>query len=591
MKKLILSIILVILSIVLSAPDVYSIEETPNAEISAVTKAIGMSGRLSLDLRSIDVIEALKFLAMKAGINIITTKTVTGKVTLRVENVIVQDVFDVMLRSNGLAYDSRNNLYSVMTEVEYKSLYGKTFSDVREVKIFYLDYAIPEQVFSLCDTLKSDIGRVLVNPESGSVVIMDSPDKIEIIAKAIKEFEKKTEVRIFDINYANAIDVATQLKAQIEAKKVGFVRADIRNNQVIVQTLTGRMDDAVEMIKKLDRKTKEVLIEAKIIKVNLRDDLNEAIEWEGLFEAIRNEQGLTYIGTTPFASVQAASDPWRSRKTVLEGGLTPDGTESWGVDGVGSFPFSGTTANFSGSTPRVGIGELHVGMVGVHDIDFVMRSLNNIGETEILGTPRITVANNTEAKLHVGEQQAYVTSTTTTGQTTSTVAEDINFIDVGLQFFVTPTINEDGYITLKVNMEISNVVDTLVTPTGNRIPILDTNKAETTVMSKSGTTVVIGGLRQNTNVNTESKTPILGDLPFFGRFFKKERKVNTRVELLILITSTIVDPDILIGRAHGPVERRLMKPTKQYRIKKDPKTTSEYYQTTLGEIKGFKVDK
>jgi type II secretory pathway component GspD/PulD (secretin) len=591
MRRPTLLVISVLICAMLSVGNTYSIEAITDLKSTRGSEAIGMSGRVSLDLRNMDVIEALKFLAMKAGVNIVTTKMVTGRVTLRVENVGVQDIFDVMLRSNGLAYDSRNNIYSVMTEVEYKALYGKTFSDVREVKVFYLDYAIPEQIFSLCDTLKSDIGRVLVNPESGSVVIMDSPSKIKVIEKAVREFEKKTDIRIFDINYANAVDVAEQLKAQIEGKKLGFVRADIRSNQVIVQTLPDRMEVVQEMIKQLDRKTKEVLIEAKVIKVNLRDELNEAIEWEGLFEAIRNEQGLTYIGTTPFASVQGASDPWRSRKTVLDGGITPDGTPISGVDGVGAFPFSGTTPNLRESAPRVGAGEMHIGMVGVHDIDFILRSLRNIGETEIMGTPKITVANNIEAKLHVGERQAYVTSTTTTGQTTSTVAEDINFIDVGLQFFVTPTINEEGYITLKVKTEVSNVVDTLVTPTGNRIPILDTNTAETVVMSKSGTTVVIGGLRQNTRVITDSKTPFLGDIPYFGKFFKRENEVNVRVELLILITSTIVEGDILVGKAHRPAGKQLIKPAKQYKIKKDPKTTAEYYNTTLGEIRGFKVDK
>jgi type II secretory pathway component GspD/PulD (secretin) len=229
-------------------------------------------------------------------------------------------------------------------------------------------------------------------------------------------------------------------------------------------------------------------------------------------------------------------------------------------------------------------------MIGEHDVDFVIRSLRDMGETEIMGTPKVTVTNNSEAKLHVGERQAYVTSTTTTGQTTSTVSEDITFIDVGLQFFVTPTINEEGYVTLKLKAEISNVVDTLVTPTGNRIPILDTNTAETTVMSKSATTVVIGGLRQNTRVTSEVKTPILGDMPLLGKLFKKDNTVDTRVELLILITSTIIDGDVLIGKAERPVGSAVLKPTKNYMSESGPRSTSEYYLTTIGEIKGFKTD-
>ena len=146
---------------------------------------------VSLDLRNIEVIDALRFLAMKAGMNIVTTKAVGGRINLKVENVPIKDIFDVILRSNGLAYDKSGDIYKVMTEEEYKSLYGKNFSDVRQVKIIHLSYAIPEQIFGLCDTLKSDVGRVLVDPETGAVVIMDSPEKLKEIEQAISKFEKE----------------------------------------------------------------------------------------------------------------------------------------------------------------------------------------------------------------------------------------------------------------------------------------------------------------------------------------------------------------------------------------------------------------
>ncbi len=554
---------------------------------------IGMDGNISLDLRNIDVVEALKFLAMKAGVNIISTSAVKGRVTLRVENVLTKDIFDMMLRTNRLAYEKRENIFHVMTEEEYKALYGKTFSDVREVKIFHLGYAIPEQIFSLCDTLKSDIGRILVSPESGTVVVMDSPAKLEQIGAAIESFEKQSLVKVFNLNYANAKDVAEQIKNQIEAKKVGMVKADERTNQVIVQTLPERMDQIEALIHELDRKTREVLIEAKVIRVNLRKDLTEEYEWEGLFEAVRNSSGLTYVGSYPFSSVQGASDPWRSRKTILNGGTAPDGTVIAPLQNVGSFPFSYTTSDVSASVPQLGLGEMHVGMVGVHDFNTTLRLLEGIGETEIVGTPQITVANNQEAKLHVGEKQAYVTTTTTTGQSTSTVSEDVTFVDVGLQMFVTPAINEEGYVTLKIKSEISNVVDVLVTPTRNRIPIISTNVAETTVFSKTGTTIVIGGLRQNVKTNTEKKTPVLGDIPLVGRLFKSKKPSTVRTEVLILITPTIISGDVLVGPAGRPMGERLIKPGKDYMDYQAvdgsvPAAESDF--TEVGRIKGFKFD-
>jgi general secretion pathway protein D len=540
------------------------------------TQAEDMQGKISLDLRDIDVIDALKFLAMKAGVNIVTSKNVTGRVNLMVEDVLIKDIFDIMLRSNGLAYDKKGNIYNVMTEEEYRALYGKNFSDVRKVKVFHLKYAIPEQVFSLCDTLKSEIGRVVVDPESGAVVLMDSPEKLKEIEEAVKKFEKKNIVKVFNINYANAKDIAEQLKNQLDEKKVGMIRADERSNQVIVQTFADRMGQVEELIKKLDRKTREVLIDTKIVKVKLTKDTTESVEWEGLFDIAR-KFGLTYLGSYPFSAVQDSSDAWRSRKEVYET-----------VGHVGSYPFSGTTSNFSASTKVTGTEGIHVGVIGKHDFDVLIKYFQEIGETQILSTPKIVVTNNQEAKVHVGEKQAYVTTTTTTGQTMSTVSEEVTFVDIGTQLYVTPTINEEGYVTLKVKTEVSNVVSVLVTPTDNQIPIIDTSMAETTVMTKDGTTVVIGGLRKEEKTNTVTRVPVLSSLPFLGRLFTSNNPTTARTELLIMITPTIITGDVLVGKKERAIGEEAIKSVKDYGKNKTEIISSKVSSNKIGEIKGVK---
>ncbi|MBN2119711.1 MAG: hypothetical protein JW734_01470 [Candidatus Omnitrophica bacterium] len=523
-----------------------------------------MKGSISLDLKNIDVVEALKFLAMKAEVNIVTTNQVEGRVSLSVRDTPIKDIFDVMLRANDLAYDKKSGIYNVMTEQEYKALYGKNFSDIRKVKIINLAYAIPEQIFNLCDTLKSDVGRVLVSPESGTVVLMDSEASIAQIEEAIKSFEERNVVKAFNINYAKAEDVAAQLKTQLEAKKVGSVRADERTNQVLVQTLPERMRQIEELIKRLDRKTREVLIEAKIIKVKLTDDLTEDVEWEGLFDVAR-EHGLTYLGSTPFASVQAAADPWRSRKVVMDGGKIGDGTTTVvGAGYVGAYPFSGTAVDVTAGNKTSGLDEIHLGIVGKHDFDIIMKFFKEIEETNILATPKITITDDQEAKIHVGEKQAYVTTTTTTGQTTSTVSEEVTFVDVGTQLYITPNINEEGYITLKIKTEVSSVVSVLTTPSDNKIPIIDTSLAETTVMAKSGSTIVIGGLRGEVKGVKKKTTPFLGSIPFLGKFFTSNAPHDERTELLIMITPTLISGDVLVGERGEPIGTQPTKSTKGY---------------------------
>jgi type II secretory pathway component GspD/PulD (secretin) len=288
------------------------INPAEGAETSIRPVPIGMQGRISLDLRNIEIVDALKFLSMKADIDIITTKLVSGRVTLMVEDVPVQDIFDIMLRSNNLAYDKQGEIYNVMTQEQYKALYGKDFADVRQVCMLRLKYAIPEQAFSLLDVLKSDIGRVLVDTESGNVLIMDSPDKIEMMQQALQRFEEKNLVEVVQLNYAKAKDVEEQLKTQLDSKKAGLIKADERSNQVIVQTLPERMKEIKRLIKLLDQKTREILIDAQIVKVKLSDELSSGVEWEGLFD-LGVKSGLTYLGSYPFSAVQAAADSWRSR--------------------------------------------------------------------------------------------------------------------------------------------------------------------------------------------------------------------------------------------------------------------------------------
>ena len=527
---------------------------TQPAQVSAVEPLLppaiprrGMQERISLDLRSIEIVEALKFLAMKSGLNIIATKNVAGRVTLMVEDVPMKDVFDIMLRSNSLAYVKQGEIHNVMTEEEYKTLFGKNFYDIRKVKVFRLNYAIPEKAFTLIDTIKSEIGRVLVEEDSGTVLIMDTPEKIEEIEKALAVLEEQNLLRVFNLKYALAKDVEERLKTQLNVKKAGTIIADERSNQVIVQTFPDRMIEVEGLIAALDKRTKEVLIDTKIIKVKLSDERASGINWEGLIK-IGSELGFSYFGSAPFSVLQSGSE-WISRESFLKNNMT---------DSVGAYPFSGNTPNLNTSIKTVPGKSMHFGVIDdKRDVDILVKYLQTEGNTQILSNPKLAVINNREAKIHVGERQAYITTTTTTGQSTSTISEEVTFIDVGIQLAVTPTINDDGYVTMNIKPEISSVVSELITPSGNRIPIIDTSMAETTVMVKDGVTIVIGGLRKDEKTDNSEGVPYLSKIPILGFLFRSGTKKTERTELLILITPHIVTGDELTTgdkRAFGHIQ-------------------------------------
>ena len=524
-----------------------------------------LNQRISLDFKDMDIVEALKFLATKAGLNIIPTNQVKGRVTLMIEDAAIKDIFDIMLRSNGLAYQRKGDIFNVMTEDEYKKLYGKDFSDRRIVKIFRLKYAVPEQVYELCDTLKSDIGKVLLNPESGTILVIDTPEKVREIKSAVESLENKnTVIKIFDLKYAQAKDIADQLKNQLDLKKLGSIRADERTNQVIVQTLPERIDEIEKIIRGLDQKTKQVLVEVRIIKINLSNSLSKGVEWEGLFNAGK-KYGLMYIGSYPFSAVQAKGDDWRSRLKVLQ-----DLKSSLSIDSnyVGSYPFSGTITDESGyasGRKSTGTEEMHIGVIGKHDFDTIIKYLRTLGEVKIVATPKVAIINNHQARLHIGERQAYLTNTTTQTASTTTIAEEVTFIDIGIQLFITPTINEEGYVTLNLKPEISSISSYLTTAQGNKIPIVNTSTAETTVIVKSGSTIIIGGLKEEKETKEAEEVPFFSRIPLLGGLFSSTTRSSERSELLVMVTPHIIEGDELTTGYERDLGYKLDKEEKPYK--------------------------
>jgi len=587
MKKLFLVILLTIL--VLTCKMVKTSTELPAApEYMPLTSSTeGMVSNLglakegiSLELRDIDVKDALKFLATKAGMNIVPTNQVSGRVTLMIKDAPVEDVFEILIRSNKLAYEKVGTIYSVMTEAEYIARYGHNFDDVRQVKIFHLNYAIPDQAFNVIDAMKSEIGKVLVNVDSGTIMVLDTPEKIKEASQTIEALERKSSIKVFNLSYARAKDIETQLKAQLDIKRLGQVRADKRTNQVIVQTLPERMPDVEKIIASLDHKTKEVLIDARIIQIKLKDDLSAGVEWEGLFDLNSKPGELSYLGSYPFSSIGKANDDWRSRVDTFND-----------VGHAGSYPFSKTVhdANYSAGQKTVGPGQMHIGVVGKQDYDVLIKYLKTLGKVRILSNPKLAVTNNQEARIHVGERQAYITTTTTAGQMTTTVAEKVTYMDIGLQLFITPTINDEGYVTLKIKPELSSVVGTLITAQNNPIPIVDTSTAETTVMVKDGSTIAIGGLSKEEKTHTSSRVPFLSQIPFMGVLFKSDTKGSSRTELLIMVTAHLISGDELTTGYDPDLGYSEDTKYKDYNSMTDESDLSVHEQTHKAKEKGYQV--
>ncbi len=450
----------------------------------------GLSKRVSLDLRQMDIVAVMKFLAEKGDLNIVTGKNVGGRVTLSLKDVTIQGALDIIALTHELAYVLQIPIIHVMTDADYQRLFGSSFADQRQVKRLQLQYADATNVAVVLGNMKSAIGRVIADAQTRTIVLIDVPEKLAQMVEVVESMDRATELQtqVFELQYGKAEDVKAEVD-KVLTPTLGAVRLDKRTNTLVVTDLPPKVQEIRQVIHAFDRKTREVNIETKIIEVRLDDKFQMGVDWEVLFKNLNN---LTVKHTFP---------------------ITP---------------------------PLVSSAELIIGTLADDNFTAAIELLETVGRVNILSTPRIAVVENEEATILVGTREAFVTSVVTQTANAATTAEEVTFVDVGIQLKVTPIINRDGFITMKIKPEVSSVSRTLTTALGNEIPIVDTSTAQTTVMVRDGTTIVIAGLMKDEMIDNEEKVPILGDIPIIGFAFRSKEEEVTKSELIIFLTPTII---------------------------------------------------
>lgn len=248
-----------------------------------------------------------------------------------------------------------------------------------------------------------------------------------------------------------------------------------------------------EALEKLDQPVAQVLIEATLAEVTLTDDLRYGVNFQALTTA--GSAGLTF-----------------------------------------------TNSNNSGGTPASSFPGFSVSLIG-NDIASVLNALQSKTNVRVLSAPKLMTLNNQAALLQVGDQVPIVTqqaqSVTSPG---APIVNTIELRDTGVILQVTPRINESGTITLDISQEVSDVATT--TTSGINSPTIQQRKLTSTVATKSGQMVALGGLIRNRQTREKSGIPLLSQIPVLGGLFGRKVDTGSRTELIILITPTIIrSPD------------------------------------------------
>ena len=217
-----------------------------------------MQRAISLDVRDMNIVDVIKFLAVKGEFNVVISPTVEGRATVLLTSVTIKDALDIVIIANHLAYKAGNNIVQVMRADEYEAMFGKKFSDQTEVSIIRLQYSKPSYVLAALDGIKSSVGKIIIDEDTGSVVMIDTNEAIAAMKAAIEEIEKPLETIVYTLQYARADVVADKLRSKIDAKAVGSITSDERSNKIIVRAYPKRVKEVKEMIKGLDTPTKRL---------------------------------------------------------------------------------------------------------------------------------------------------------------------------------------------------------------------------------------------------------------------------------------------------------------------------------------------
>lgn len=451
---------------------------------------------ISLELKGMDVVEVLKMLAAKGNMNIIIGSTVQGKVTVLLKDVGVHEAFEVVLASNNLAVEKRGSVLYVLPQKDYEMLYGDRYGEEKETGIFRLKYAKPEEAGKAVDQIRTRIGKVIVDRDSSTLILVDTPRVVSQVSKLIRDLDRPPVSRVFELKYAPAKDLKEKLLDML-TKDVGTLRVDERTNKIIVTDSESRIEEIARMIQTFDEKSSQVLIDAKIIEITLDDAYKLGVDWQAVMKKAQKEFSIR-----------------NSFKLAAPGTLVP------------------------GS-------EIFFGDIGNSDLSAMIQALKTVGDANTLSNPRVATLNNQEAKILIGTSQPYATNSVTQGTSTTSTATSLTFLDIGVKLYVTPTINKDGFITMKLRPEVSaQSGDYTYGDPPTKVPVISTTHAETNVMVKDGATIMIAGLIKDERTSTVNEVPFLGKIPVLGLAFKNTSNEIKKKELVIFLTPHIISGDV-----------------------------------------------
>ena len=432
--------------------------------------------KLTFNFQNVEVRAALQAIADISSLNIITSDSVSGNLTLRLKEVPWDQALDVILQAKGL--DMRKN------------------------------------------------GSVLWIAPREELLIKE---KLELEQRAqIAELEPLRS-EIFQLNYQKAeafrtvfgLDAAADGKNRVLSRR-GSAIIEPRTNQLFITDIAAKLDDIRKLIQKTDIASRQVLIEARIVEAS--DTFGRALGAKLGFADLRAVRG----GDSGYQVGGGNS------RIALAGNLTGAGQVTGQVPGDASSVYNNTqlvnlpAPNLSSGAAAGSLALSLFSAAANRFLNLELSALESDGKGKIVASPRVVTADKSMALIEQGIELPYQVAT-------SSGATSILFKKANLRLEVTPQITPDGNVVLEVDVNKDSKGED--TKAGFAI---NTKHVKTQVMVENGGTVVLGGIYEQSETTSVDKVPLLGDIPYLGHLFKNSKRSSEKTELLVFITPKIV---------------------------------------------------
>jgi type IV pilus assembly protein PilQ len=428
------------------------------------TVAVKDLGTVEVHVNDASLVEVLKMLSLQSQRNIVASKEVRGTITANLYDVTIKEALDAILKANGYDYREKGNFIFVYTQKELADMEKAAL--VKKTEMFRLYYTPAANAANMIKPVLS----------ADAVVAFTTPAKNGIEA---------------DSKDVGGNDHATE-------------------DLIVVTDFPERLDQVRTILKEVDRRPQQILVEAVILRATLQENNDLGIDFTVLGGVDFNTLGGLGTGTVTGSGVDQ-----------LLGGQILNNPNAGALTDKGAFG-----GRAGGSGLKLGFVKNNVGMF--------LSALEGVTDTVVMANPKVLVLNKQKGEVHVGSQQGYRTAVTTETLT----ADDVKFLDTGTRLTFRPYIGDNGNIRLEIHPE-----DSSGSVNAQGLPNKFVTQVTSNVMVKDGRTIVIGGLFRESTDRTRSQVPGLGSLPLVGPAFRHQTDNTVREEVIILLTPHIVKDD------------------------------------------------